>query len=150
MKAEDYFYRLDPRKVRIVSGDIPAGYWELHGCTLERSGKLFGDAPAEIKPYDRLELDRNIKRIEVQEVPDPDYSSDLLGIGVGAFVGLRFLGPLGAIGGALAGHALMGNRQQQSVDVILHDGRRFSAIMDRNVFQRLKAIEMRSESSCEA
>lgn len=141
MGAEDILYRLDPKKIRVISGDITSGYWELHSMKLERSGELFKSGSGEA--LEEIKLDGQITSLELKNIEDANPTANMLGIGVGALAGLRFFGPIGAIGGAVAGQMLIGNRHEVSVDVHLNDGRKFHASMDKSVFQRLKAIHER-------
>lgn len=145
MGAEDILYRLDPTKVRIVSGDIAEGYWDLRGCSLVRSPELFriaveGEAPAP----EQVDLDGQIQNLDIKNIKDANPTGNLIGIGVGALAGLRFFGPLGAIGGALVGSAVVGNRHEITVTVRLKNGRLFVASMDKDVYARLKLIGERS------
>ena len=145
MGVEECFYRLDPRKIHVISGDVPAGYWDLHACVLERSGDMLKDANA--ADVNRLDLDDQIETVELQDINNTSSTSNLIGLGVGALAGLRFFGPLGAIGGALAAQALVGNRHDVTVSVKLKDGRHFVASMDKNLHRRLQAIKSRAASA---
>lgn len=142
--AEDVLYRLDPRKIRVLSGDIPLGYWELHGCVMERSSEIFKNSESAAAAAS-VNLDQAISKLDLKNVEDANPAANLVGIGVGAFAGLRFFGPIGAIGGAVLGQTLVGNRHEVNVDVHLSDGKQFCAVMDKSVYQRLKAIANRSE-----
>jgi hypothetical protein len=144
MGAEEMFYSLDPRKICVLAGDIPAGYWELHGCIMERSPSLFKET--ETGPANKLDLDQAIARVEMKAIKDGNPAASLVSVGVGALAGLRFFGPLGAVGGALVGQALAGNRHEVTVDVHLSDGRHFEAFMDKQIYQRLQTIAGRDKS----
>jgi len=141
MSAEDILYRMDPRKIHIISGDIAPGYWELHGSTLSASPQLL--KPAQSNKQQAIKLDRNIAKLDLKEIADSNPTANLVGIGVGALAGLRLFGPLGAIGGAVAGQIVMGNRHELTAEVLLQDGRQFTAQMDKNIFNRLKLIAER-------
>jgi hypothetical protein len=145
MGAEDILYRLDPTKVRIVSGDIAEGYWDLRGCSLVRSPELLRvAAEGEVPEPEQVDLDGQIQNLDIKNIKDANPTGNLIGIGVGALAGLRFFGPLGAIGGALVGSALVGNRHEITVTVRLKNGRLFVASMDKDVYARLKLIGERS------
>ncbi len=146
MGAEDILYRLDPRKIRVESGDISAGYWELHSCVMQKSPELFKETAAS-DACAELNLDQMIEKLEVKNVKDANPTGNMLGVGVGALAGLRYFGPVGAIGGAVAGHLLVGNRHEMHVDVLLRDGRRFTAYMDKDVFKRMQTIAARPVES---
>lgn len=151
MGAEDILYRLDPTKVRAVSGDIGEGFWDLRGCSLVRSPELFGQE-AETKP-EQIDLDGNIQNLDIKNIKEANPTGNWVGIGVGALAGMRFFGPLGAIGGAVLGSALVGNRQEITVTVRLKSGRVFVLSMDKDVYARLKLIGERcgaTETSIDA
>lgn len=141
MGAEDILYRLDPTKVRIISGDIAEGYWELRACSLVRSPELFSPATDDLEQVD---LDGQIQNLDIKNIKDANPTGNMVGIGIGALAGLRFFGPLGAIGGALIGSAVVGNRHEITVTVRLKSGRLFVASMDKDVYARLKLIGERS------
>ncbi|MBX9573647.1 MAG: hypothetical protein K2X77_32395 [Candidatus Obscuribacterales bacterium] len=141
MGPEDILYRLDPTKVRVVSGDIAEGYWELRACSLVRSPELF--AP-ESETREQIDLDGQIQNLDIKNIKDANPAGNWVGIGVGALTGLRFFGPLGAIGGAVLGNALVGNRHEITVTVRLKSGKMFVLSMDKDVYSRLKLIGERS------
>jgi hypothetical protein len=145
MVAEQLFYCWDQRKISVESGDIPHGYWELRGCVLEQSPKIFDCHCAE--KVEKINLDNAIAKIELKSIKDPNQAANVLGVGAGAVLGLRFFGLLGAIGGALAGQALCGNRTEIAATVHLTDGRSFEATMEKNLYERLKAIAARNPES---
>lgn len=146
MGAEDLLYRMDPKKIRVNTGDISLGYWELHSMKLERSSDLSEMfKPGESKTAkEEINLEGVISKLELKTIEDANPAANMVGIGVGALAGLRFFGPIGAIGGAVAGQMLVGNRHEVSVDVQLNDGRNFQATMDKAIYQRLKAIHERA------
>lgn len=146
MGAEDILYRLDPKKIKVISGDIPAGYWELHSCTLVKSSDLFKTSDV-IEAKQEINLDQAIAKLDVKNIEDANPTANLVGVGVGALAGLRFFGPIGAIGGAVAGQMLVGNRHEVTVNVQLTDGRQFVASMDKAVYQRLIAVHARSAAA---
>lgn len=154
--AQDILYRFDARKIKIISGDIPAGYWELHSCILERcecpvGGSSAGaDSSSETSKDRKVDLDGIITRMSVKNVEDANPAANMLGVGVGALAGLRFFGPLGAIGGAVAGQMLVGNRHDVTVEVKLKNGTQFTATMDKNVYQRLQVVANRCSEYSEA
>jgi hypothetical protein len=143
MGAEDLLYRMDPKKIRVSSGDITHGYWELHSMKLERSSELFKCSTAASCPSEEINLAGQITSLELKNIEDANPAANMVGIGVGALAGLRFFGPIGAIGGAVAGQLLVGNRHEVTVEVLLNDGRKFQATMDKSIYQRLKAIHER-------
>ena len=144
MGAEDLLYRMDPKKIRVTTGDITPGYWELHSMKLERSGELFKSGSS--SPLEELDLNGAIEKMDVKTIEDANPGANMVGIGVGALAGLRFFGPIGAIGGAVAGQMLVGNRHDVTVDVQLSDGRKFQATMDKSIYQRLKTIHERANN----
>ena len=144
MVAEDILYRFDPRKIRVMSGDIAEGYWELRGCVMNRAADLFKEISSD--PASLLDLDQQIASIEIQTVEEANKACNLAGVGIGALAGFRILGPLGAIAGAVIGQSLMGNCAELKVEVELKDGRKFVAQMDKNIHKRLKAIAARHAS----
>lgn len=143
MGAEDFLYKLDPTKIRVISGDIPLGFWGLHGCTLSQSPALF-DLGSNENSNSSIILDGEIAALGVENIADANPTGNLIGVGVGALAGLRFFGPIGAIGGAVAGQFLLGNRHEITLSVTLKDGRHFVAIMEKSVYQRFKLIGVRS------
>lgn len=140
MLAEDVLYRFDPRKVRLVSGDLPQGYWELHGCRLIRCRDMFDGSNTDSM---EVNLDGCVKRLQLQKVADANPGANVLGVGVGALLGLRCCGRVGAITGAIAGQLLVGNRYDMTVKVHLTDGRHFVAHMDSAVYKRMQAVGAR-------
>jgi hypothetical protein len=142
MVAEDILYRFDPRKIKVLSGDIAEGYWELRGCVMHRVADLFKEASTDADS--RLDLDQQIASIAIETVDESNQACNLAGIGIGALAGFRFFGPLGALGGAVIGQTLMGNCAELKVEVQLKDGKSFVAQMDKNIHKRLKAIEAAS------
>lgn len=142
MGAEDVLYRLDPRKIHVVSGDIDPGYWELQSYKLVKSPELFNTKDPKGASVE-INLHNAIAKLDLQKIEDANPTANLVGIGVGALAGLRFFGLLGAVGGAVAGQMLAGNRHELTVEVLLQDGRHFIAQMDKNIYQRLKLIANR-------
>lgn len=144
MSAQDVVYRFDPRKMRVNSGDVPAGYWELHSCKLVRCSDLFGKKNVK---REEIDLAGRIKSVEIDGVDESSKGASMLGLGAGALVGFRLFGPIGAIGGALAGQALVGTRDEVNVTVQLNDGTSFSALMDKTIYERLKMVAQRPTQS---
>lgn len=151
MGAEEFLYRLDPRKLEIVSGDLKCGFWDLRGCTLHRSPELFNskDTNQNLDPQDEVNLDRSIASLNIRSIKDANAAGNMVGIGVGALAGLRFFGPLGAVAGAIAGQAVVGNRHEVVLEILLQDGRHFVAKMDKAVYERIKVIVGRDFSKTE-
>ncbi len=143
MGAEDILYQLDPRKIRIVSGDVAAGYWELRGCVLKKSPELFKETETQNSTSD-VSLDQEIEKLNLLTIADANPAGNLLGIGVGALAGLRYFGPVGAVGGAVVGQLLVGNRHEVNLEVVLKDGRKFVTFMDKAVYMRFQTIAGRS------
>ncbi len=141
MGAESILYKMDPRKIQVTQGDIQAGFWELSGCSLVRSPELFAN-PAK-NENDCLQLDHNIAKLELKNIENANQTANMVGIGLGALAGLRFFGPIGAIGGAVAGQVIMGNRHELTVEILLQDGRHFTASMDKAVYERFRVISQK-------
>ncbi len=140
MQAEDVIYRFDPRKIRVVSGDVPVGYWELRGCKLVRCRDVFDGSTSDGM---ELDLDAKVKKLQLRKIADANPGANIVGVGLGALLGLRCCGRVGAITGAIAGQLLVGNRYDMTVDVHLTDGKQFLAHMDSAVYKRMQAVGAR-------
>lgn len=140
----DVLYRLDPRKIRVISGDVEGGYWELQSLSMVRSLKLFKEADKDSSNV--VSLDNAIEKLEIVNIENAHPAANIAGVAVGAWAGLRVFGPLGAIIGAVGAQALVGNRQEMTVEVQLVDGRKFVASMDTKLYKRFQALKARSSA----
>lgn len=141
MGFENLLYRCDKNKIRVVSGDIREGFWNLDGFSLVQAPSCCGSE----SPANKVELAGNLKSVNVKECRESNSIGALVGAGAGAIVGLRYYGMPGAVGGALLGNLLSGNHAQVCADVSLTDGRSFVATMSSGVFARLSAIANRAD-----
>ncbi|MBX9695359.1 MAG: hypothetical protein K2Z81_23440, partial [Cyanobacteria bacterium] len=117
MNINEFLCKHDDSKIKVIAGDLPEGFWELHDSVLDRVGVTASDE------LGSLDLSTELKSVQMKNHINRDSVEPLVGAGVGALIGLnmgRFLGlaaPLGAAGGALAGHFLTKHNPEVSVSV---------------------------------
>lgn len=147
MSVEDILKSMDKSRVRVLSGDLTAGYWSLRGTALVQSQELWccktSSVAEEPAPVD---LDGKITNLELMSVKDTNKMGGVAGVGLGAVAGYRFFGAMGLVGGAIAGHLLMGNRTEVRVTCTLADGRSFIAVMEPPVHERFTVIANRTQA----
>jgi len=124
----------DQTKIRVVAGDLPEGNWYLDGSRLKRS-QVTGVTVSET-----IDLAQNIKLLDLRNYLAKDSTEPLMGAGIGALLGLRFFGLLGAAGGAIAGHFLTQKGPEVSISCELKDGRKFLAVVHPKMYDRLRSI----------
>ncbi len=118
-------------KVNIIAGDILTGSWELSGSQLKRPPS--GGTTAE-----PVNLSNNISKLDLKDQINKDALEPVVTAGVGAMLGLRFFGLIGAAGGAALGLLFSNNHPQISVICKLKDGRQFIAVMSPQAYQLLR------------
>jgi hypothetical protein len=131
MSWESLIYNHDESKIKVVAGDLAPGFWEISGSTL----RCVVFEP-NLK-HDSVNLATSLKRLDVKDMMSQDMSEPLVGAGIGALLGLRFFGLVGAADGAAAGYFFTNPKNQVSATVELKDGRKFIAVMTPQQFQRL-------------
>lgn len=122
-------------KVKVVAGDVASGNWELRGSRLTQPAvppKAAGES---------VDLAGNIRRLDLKDMIGKDNFEPFVGAGIGALLGFRILGLLGAAAGALAGHMLTRNGPEVSVTCELKDGRKFIAVMAPETYQQLVSMK---------
>lgn len=122
---------LETTKIKLISGDLPLGLWELEG-TIFKQGAT--------ENSERIDLSTELKRVELKNQINKDPYEPFVGAGVGALVGLRLFGLIGAAGGAVAGHFLLSGRPEVSATIELKDGRTCIAVMSPAMLETLKSI----------
>lgn len=131
MSIQEFLYKRDSSKLKVIAGDIPQGLWDLTGSTMSQ-------VDASSKPDSQtVSLSDNIKTLTLKNDVKGDQYEGLVGAGVGALFG-RMLGPIGMVGGAVAGYLLTANGPQVSVSFELADGRSFMAVMHPDLYNRIK------------
>lgn len=128
-------------KIKIIAGDLAGGIWDLNGSLLlhtQRSGSAASES---------INVADSVRRLDVKDLLNKDSFEPLLGLGLGALLGFRMFGPLGAAGGAIAGHLFTRNRLEVSVTCELTDGRKFIAVMHPTTYQRLQKVASRGNRS---
>lgn len=132
MSIQEFLYKRDSSKLKVIAGDIPQGLWDLTGSTLSQvDASSKPDSPT-------INLSDNIKTITLKNDVKGDQYEGLVGAGVGALLVGRFLGPIGLVGGAVAGYLLTANGPQVSVSIELADDRTFMAVMHPDLYSRIK------------
>lgn len=142
MVVDNLVLQFDKRKIQIISGDLKSGLWQLDEFALVKAdtcGKFRSDTSA----GERVELEGQVKSVEIEKVGQAGGTASALGAGAGAMAGLRFYGLPGAIGGALVGHFLAGGATVVRATVVMNDGRKFLAAMSPVQLKRLTAIANR-------
>jgi hypothetical protein len=122
---------LEQNKIKFISGDLPLGLWELEGTILK---------PEAIQTAEKIDISSELEHIELKGELKKDPIEGLIGAGVGALVGARFLGLIGAAGGAIAGHFVMQGRSEVSVTIELKDGRKCIAVMGPAMLESIKSM----------
>jgi hypothetical protein len=145
----DLTAKLDPTKIRVTQGDIPAGDWIFNGRGMVYIPKTEGEAaaggeekPAEAKEKIVIHLE---DKVNVTPVKAEDFGiirqfgADMTPL-AGAIAGAMLLpaGLFGMMTGFAAGSMLGRNLATFSCE--LDDGRRFMGIADIKVFKRLRKI----------
>ena len=133
MSIESFLYNRDETKLKIIAGDISEGFWELNGAAL-RKVPMAGTDVREL-----VNLEKNLKKVDVKDQLKKDPFEPLMGGLVGALIGARF-GPVGLASGAATGVFLLRHGPEVSVNCELADGRRFMAVMSPPMLERLKAF----------
>ncbi len=123
----------DQSKLKVITGDISEGFWELDGTRLKKVPRTSAEATEVIS------LEKNVKIANQKDSLNKDPFEALMGGAVGALLGLRF-GPVGLIGGACAGMFLMRHTPEISVNLELNDGRRFMAVMSPAMLEKLQSF----------
>ncbi|MGH9553892.1 MAG: hypothetical protein ACRD3W_31230 [Terriglobales bacterium] len=121
-------------RVKVIAGDVSGGFWDLDGSTLKRANSAVTE---------EMDLSNNVKKLELKDTLKKDDFEPLVGAGVGALLGLRFFGLIGAAVGGAAGHLLTQHKPEISVNVELGDGRKFLAVMTPAMFQNLQQYRMK-------
>ncbi len=122
-------------KVKIIAGDVPSGYWDLRGPRLTQPPvppKAVGES---------VELAGNVRRLDLKDMIGKDSFEPFVGAGIGALLGFRLFGFLGAAAGAMAGHMLTKDGLEVSVTCELKDGRKFIAVMAPETYQQLVSLK---------
>jgi hypothetical protein len=117
--------------IKIIAGDVPTGNWDLRGSRLAQppiAPRVVGES---------IVLAGNIRRLDVKDLVNKDNFEPFVGAGVGALLGFRLFGVLGAVAGAVAGHLLTKDGPEVSVRCELNDGRKFIAVMSPELYQKL-------------
>lgn len=130
---DEFLNKTDLTRIRVIAGDIAEGTWQLQGMMLTMPGGLGTQV---IEPID---LKKTVKTIELKDQIQRDSIEPLVGAGVGALIGLRMFGPIGAAAGGVAGHFLTKPRTEVSVKFELIDGRKFIAAMHPQTYHTLKS-----------
>ena len=133
MSIESILYNRDESKLKIIAGDISEGFWELEGSSLRKVPM------AGIEARELVNLEKNLKKVDIKDTLQKDPFEPMLGAALGALLGLRF-GPLGVAGGAATGLFLLRHGPEMSVNCELNDGRKFIAVMSPPMLERLKAF----------
>lgn len=121
----------DQTKIKLIAGDLPLGTWAVDGTTLKQEVTQNSES---------INLASDVKSFELKGNINKDPYEGLVGAGVGAFLGLRVFGLLGAAGGALAGHYVMNGRSEVSVNIVLNDGRTCIAVMSPSMYETVKGL----------
>jgi len=121
--------------LKIIAGDVPSGTWELKGSRLVQSPV----APNVVG--ESIVVAGNIRRLDVKDLVNKDDFEPFVGAGIGALLGFRLFGVLGAAAGAMAGHMLTKDGPAVSVTCELADGRKFIAVMPPELHQRLVSLK---------
>jgi hypothetical protein len=119
-------------KVKVLAGDLMEGCWELSGPALKRSsdrGTTFAEP---------VNLANNISNLELKDQINKDSLEPVVTAGIGALLGLRFFGLIGAAGGATLGFLFSNNHPQISISCKLKDGRQFLAVMSPQAYQLMR------------
>ncbi len=122
---------LEQTKIKIIAGDLPQGMWEVEGSILQQVAT---------QTSERIDLSKEVSKIELKSQIRKDPYEPFVGAGVGALVGLRMFGLLGAAGGAIAGHYFMAGRPEVSVNIDFKDGRACMAVMSPSMFETVKFL----------
>lgn len=143
----DLTAKLDPTKIRVTQGDVPAGDWIFNGHGMVYMPKVEGEEkPEEIqKIVIHLQDKVCVVPVKAEEFGIiRQFGADMSPL-AGAIAGLMLLpaGPFGMMTGFAAGTMLQRNLATFSCE--LDDGRRFMAIADIRVFKRLRAISKNKE-----
>src|SRR5262249_53610926 len=109
--------------------------WELKGSRLVQSPV----APNVVG--ESIVVSGNIRRLDMKDLVNKDNFEPFVGAGIGALLGLRLFGVLGAGAGAMAGHMLTKDGPEVSVRCELSDGRKFIAVMAPELYQKLVALQ---------
>ncbi len=133
MSIESFLYNRDETKLKIIAGDISEGFWELSGTALRKVPMAGTDA------RELVNLEKNLKKVDVKDHLQKDPFEPLMGAAVGALLGMRF-GPMGVAGGAATGLFLLRHGPEISVNCELGDGRKFMAVMSPPMLEKLKAF----------
>jgi hypothetical protein len=119
-------------KVNIIAGDLLEGNWELSGGTLKRPP---GQSTTITEP---VNLANNISKLDLKDQINKDSLEPVVTAGIGALLGLRFFGFIGAAGGAALGLLFSNNHPQVSITCKLKDGRQFLAVMSPQAYQLMR------------
>jgi hypothetical protein len=133
VSIESFLYNRDESKFKVIAGDISEGFWEIEGSSL-RKVPMAGTEAREL-----VNLEKNLKKVDVKDALQKDPFEPLVGAALGALLGLRF-GPLGIAGGAATGLFLLRHGPEISVNCELNDGRKFIAVMSPPMHERLRAF----------
>ena len=141
--------KLDPTKIRVTQGDLPAGDWIFNGHGMVYTPKATADQKGE-----KVEAPEKIvivlqDRVQVTPVKAEEFGiirqfgADMSPL-AGALAGVTlFNGFFGMMTGFAAGSMLGRNLATFSCE--LDDGRRFMALADMRVYKRLLAIAKSTE-----
>lgn len=144
----DLTAKLDPTKIRVTQGDIPAGDWIFNGHGMVYTPKVEGEQekPEQVEKIVIHLLDKvNVVPVKAEEFGIiRQFGADMSPL-AGAIAGAMLLpaGFFGMMTGFAAGTMLQRNLATFSCE--LDDGRRFMGIADIRVFKRLRAISKNKE-----
>ena len=119
-------------KVKVIAGDLLEGNWEISGTTLKRAPER-GTTVTE-----PVNLADNISKLDLKDQLNKDNLEPVVTAGIGALLGLRFFGLIGAAGGATLGFLFSNNHPQISISCHLKDGRQFIAVMSPQAYQLMR------------
>ncbi len=128
---DTFLKNFEQTKIKLIAGDLPFGTYEVEGTILKQAATQNSES---------INLTDSVKRIDLKHEVNKDQYEPFLGAGVGALIGLRVFGVLGAAGGAIAGHFLMSGKPEVSATFELKDGRTFIAVMSPNMLDTVKSI----------
>jgi hypothetical protein len=148
--------KLDPTKIRVTQGDIPAGDWIFNGHGMVYTPKT--EKTEKVESFDPEEKPVEVEKIVIQlqdkvnvtalKAEDfgiiRQFGADMSPL-AGAIAGSMLIpaGFFGIMTGFAAGSMLGRNLATFSCE--LDDGRRFMGIADIKVFKRLRAISKNKE-----
>ncbi|MBX9670566.1 MAG: hypothetical protein K2X93_23390 [Candidatus Obscuribacterales bacterium] len=118
-------------KIKLIAGDLPFGTYDLDGSMLKQVATESSES---------VNLSESVKKINLKNEVTRDQYEPFVGAGVGALIGLRMFGILGAAGGAVAGHFMMSGKNEVSATFELKDGRSFIAVMSPDMLSAIRAI----------